>query len=90
MIDAMLQFIPLKAQAGFTGFESPAAEYTQNDLDLGQLLIDHPTATYIGYAEGESMIDAGIHSGDLLIISRAEEVKKQRYYCRQSQWRICG
>ena len=73
----MLKFIPLKAQAGFTGFESPSAEYTQLDLDLdlGQLLIDHPTATYIGYAEGQSMVDAGIYSGDLLIISRAEKVK---------------
>jgi DNA polymerase V len=71
----MLKFIPLKAQAGFSGFESPAAEYTQTDLDLGQLLIDHPSATYIGYAEGQSMIGVGIHSGDLLIISRAESVK---------------
>lgn len=71
----MLKFIPLKAQAGFTGFESPSAEYTQLDLDLGQLLIDHPTATYFGYAEGESMVEAGIHSGDLLIISRAETVR---------------
>ncbi len=75
LVVAMLRFIPLKAQAGFTGFESPATEYTQSDLDLGQLLIDHPTATYIGYAEGESMVGVGIYSGDLLIISRAEEVK---------------
>jgi DNA polymerase V len=71
----MLKFIPLKAQAGFTGFESPSAYYAQLDLDLGQLLIDHPTATYIGYAEGQSMMGAGIYSGDLLIISRAEKVK---------------
>ena len=71
----MLKFIPIRAQAGITGFESPAAEYTQIDLDLTQLLIEHPTATYIGYAEGESMIDVGIYSGDLLIISRAESVK---------------
>lgn len=71
----MLKFIPIVAEAGITGFESPAAEYTQMDLDLTQLLIDHPTATFIGYARGESMVDAGIHSGDLLIISRAESVK---------------
>lgn len=71
----MLKFIPLKAQAGFTGFESPASEYVQKDLNLDQLLISHPTATYIGYAQGESMVDVGIYSGDLLIISRAEEVK---------------
>ncbi|MEH6580142.1 MAG: S24 family peptidase [Amphritea sp.] len=73
----MLKFIPLKAQAGITGFESPASEYVQLGLDLGQLLIDHPSATYIGYAEGESMTGDGIFSGDLLIISRAEKVRDQ-------------
>jgi DNA polymerase V len=71
----MLKFIPLKAQAGFTGFESPASEYVQQSLDLDKLVISHPTATYTGYAEGESMIDVGIYSGDLIIISRAEEIK---------------
>ena len=73
----MLKFIPLKAQAGITGFESPASEYVQLGLDLSQLLIDHPSATYIGYAEGESMTGDGIFSGDLLIISRAEKVRDQ-------------
>lgn len=71
----MLKFIPLRAQAGITGFESPAAEYKQLGLNLDQLLIDHPEATYIGYAEGESMTGVGIYSGDLLLISRAEEVR---------------
>lgn len=71
----MLKFIPLKAQAGITGFESPATEYVQLGLDLDQLLIDHPSATYIGYAEGTSMVGDGIFSGDLLIVSRAEKVK---------------
>lgn len=71
----MLKFIPLRAQAGITGFESPAAEYTQLGLDLDQLLIDHPSATWLGYAEGASMVGDGIHSGDLLIISRAETVQ---------------
>ncbi len=71
----ILQFIPLKAQAGFTDFESPAAEYAQSDLDLAQLLIDHPTTTCIGYTEAKSMVDVSIYSADLLIISNAEEVK---------------
>ena len=73
----MLKFIPIKAHAGLVGFESPAAEYTQHKLDLDQLLIDHPSATYIGIAEGESMKGDGIFSGDLLIVDRAQDIKDQ-------------
>jgi DNA polymerase V len=73
----MLKFIPIKAHAGIVGFESPAAEYTQLSLDLDQLLIDHPSATYIGFADGESMRGDGIFSGDLLIVDRAQSIKDQ-------------
>ncbi|ABG40862.1 putative prophage repressor [Paraglaciecola sp. T6c] len=71
----MLKFIPIKASAGIVGFESPATEYTQLSLDLDQLLIDHPSATYIGIAQGESMTGDGIFSGDLLIVDRAQDIK---------------
>jgi len=57
--------------AGITGFESPATEYTQPSLDLNALLIEHPSATYFGLAEGDAMRDAGIFNGDILIVSRA-------------------
>ena len=67
----MLRIIPVIAQAGITGFESPAAEYRQLGLDLDELLIDHPTATFIGQAQGESMTGVGIFDGDLLIVDRA-------------------
>jgi DNA polymerase V len=73
----MLKFIPIIAQAGLIGFESPAAEYKQLSLDLDQLLIDHPSATYIGIADGESMQGFGIYSGDLLIVDRAQTIKDQ-------------
>ncbi|WP_158969461.1 S24 family peptidase [Paraglaciecola sp. L3A3] len=71
----MLKFIPIKAHAGIVGFESPAAEYSQLRLNLDQLLIDHPSATYIGIAEGESMKGDGIFSGDLLIVDRSQTIK---------------
>lgn len=70
----MLKFIPLKAQAGITGFESPAAEYTQLTLTLDQILIDHPAATYLGFVEGDSMTGVGIFPHDILVVSRAESV----------------
>ena len=71
----MLKFIPLKAQAGITGFESPAAEYTQLTLTLDQILIDHPAATYLGFVEGDSMTGVGIFPHDILVVSRAESVR---------------
>ncbi len=67
----MLKVIPVFAQAGISGFQSPAAEYRQLTLDLDELLIEHPTATFIGQAKGDSMTGVGIFDGDLLIVDRA-------------------
>ena len=53
------------------GFPSPATDYMENKLDLNEHLIKHPAATFIVRASGFSMIEAGIHSGDLLIIDRS-------------------
>jgi DNA polymerase V len=70
----MLKVILPRAQCGMAGFESPAAEYKQVGLNLSELLIQHPEATYACYAEGDSMIGDGIFSGDLLIVSREVKV----------------
>lgn len=67
----MLKVIPLYAQAGISGFESPATQYRELGLDLDELLIEHPTATFIGQAKGDSMTGVGIFDGDLLIVDRA-------------------
>ncbi len=64
--------------AGFSvpaGFPSPADEYLEPKLDLNQLLIKHPTATFFVRVQGNSMINAGIHNGDILIVDRALEPK---------------
>lgn len=71
----MLKFIPVLAQAGITGFESPATEYSQLAVTLDQILIDNPSATYLGFVEGESMTGVGIFPHDILVVSRAEEVR---------------
>ena len=67
----MLKVIPIYAQAGISGFESPAIQYRELGLDLDELLIEHPTATFIGQAKGDSMTGVGIFDGDLLIVDRA-------------------
>ncbi|KZN28409.1 DNA polymerase V [Pseudoalteromonas luteoviolacea S2607] len=66
-----MKVIPIKAQAGITGFESPAAEYRELGLSLDQLLVQHPNATFIGLASGDSMQGVGIFDGDLLVVDRA-------------------
>ena len=53
------------------GFPSPATDYMENKLDLNEYLIKHPAATFIVKAKGTSMSDAGILSGDLLIVDRS-------------------
>ena len=55
------------------GFPSPAEDYIEAKLDLNQHLIRHPEATFFVRASGDSMIGAGIHSGDLLVVDRAIE-----------------
>ena len=53
------------------GFPSPATDYMENKLDLNEYLIKRPAATFIVKAKGLSMTDAGILSGDLLIVDRS-------------------
>ena len=53
------------------GFPSPATDYLENKLDLNEYLVTHPAATYIVKANGSSMVEAGILSGDLLIVDRS-------------------
>lgn len=55
------------------GFPSPADDYIDKNLDLNELLIRHPAATFFVRAYGDSMKDSGIHSGDILVVDRAEE-----------------
>jgi DNA polymerase V len=57
------------------GFPSPAQDYVEKTLDLNELCITHPAATYFVRVQGDSMIDAGIQDGDLLIVDRAVQPK---------------
>ena len=53
------------------GFPSPAEQYLEPPLDLNELLIKRPAATYFVRVEGDSMIGAGIHEDDLLVVDRS-------------------
>ena len=55
------------------GFPSPAADYEENKLDLNKHLIKNPAATFFVRVTGDSMVKAGIHDGDLLVVDRSIE-----------------
>ena len=62
---------PILARAVPAGFPSPADDYIETHLDLNSHLIKHPAATFFVIAEGDSMTDAGIRSGDMLIVDKS-------------------
>ena len=63
--------LPLFLSPVAAGFPSPADDYRGQDLNLHEFLIHNPAATFFARAIGDSMINAGIQDGDLLVIDRS-------------------
>ena len=61
----------LYSHAVQAGFPSPADDYKEGALSLDEHLIEHPAATYLARAAGDSMEGVGIFDRDLLIVDRA-------------------
>ncbi len=57
------------------GFPSPAEEQVLDSLSLDEYLIGNKEATFMLKVKGDSMIDAGIHQGDLVLVERGREPK---------------
>lgn len=68
--------LPLFATSVSCGFPSPAQDYVEQRIDLNELLVQHPSATYFVKASGDSMIDGGINTGDLLVVDSAVTAKQ--------------
>lgn len=67
--------IPLYRSKVPAGFPSPADDDIEAYLDLNTHLIPHPASTFMVRASGNSMINAGIFSGDILIVDRSLEAQ---------------
>ena len=68
--------VPLFLSPVRAGFPSPADDFIDLPLDLNEHLIAHPAATFCVRAQGDSMINAGIFPGTILIVDRALEVRQ--------------
>lgn len=69
--------LPLYLNTVAAGFPSPAQDYLEGCLDLHELLIKHPTATFFVRARGDSMRGAAIFDGDILLVDRALQAQHQ-------------
>lgn len=78
LIKSVLKFIenrkhpiPLYGSKVAAGSPSPADDHIEGHLDLNEHLIKHPASTFFVRATGNSMINAGIHENDILIVDRS-------------------
>jgi len=67
---------PLAEEGIHAGFPSPAQDYMDRCIDLNKELVKHPTATFFGRVVGDSMIEAGVQEGDVLVIDKSLEPKE--------------
>lgn len=60
------------------GFPSPAMDFIDSGIDLQKLVVKRPSTTYYGRVSGHSMINKGIHHGDLLVIDKSIKPKSDK------------
>ena len=94
--------LPLFSGKVAAGFSSPADDYIEKNLDLNELLVHKPAATFFVRAQGESMLGAGIHPNDILVVDRSieavpgkivicalnGELTVKRLECDNGQWQL--
>ena len=63
--------IPLYDSPVSAGFPSPAADHVETRLTTDDYLVKNPVSTFFAKVKGDSMIEAGIYDGDVLIVDRS-------------------
>ena len=66
-----IQLTPLYSHSISAGFPSPADDYIEDRLDLNELLVSNKPATFFLRVKGDSMVNAGIHHGDIIVVDRS-------------------
>ena len=67
--------IPHFCEGVRAGFPTRAEGYTDNDISFDEMLIKKPYSSFSVTVAGDSMIDAGICEGDIVIVEKGESVK---------------
>ncbi len=75
--DNSLETVPYILSRISAGFPSPADDYIENNLSISELLIKNQLSTFLMKVSGESMIEAGINDGDVLVVDRSLEARSR-------------
>jgi len=67
--------LPLFASRPQAGFPAPGDDQVERILDINDLVVKNPASTFFVRVEGDSMIGAGIFSGDVLVVDRSYDPK---------------
>jgi len=65
------QAFPLYSSKVSAGFPSPADDNLEKSLDLNSYVVKRPSSTFFVRVNGDSMINAGIHDNDILVVDRS-------------------
>lgn len=63
--------VPVSGTLVPAGFPSPAADDLEDEIDPIGWIVRHPSATFWWRVSGDSLVDEGIHDGDLIAVDRA-------------------
>ena len=63
--------VPFVGQSVHAGFPSPADDFIEEMIDLNQVLVQNPTATFLWRVVGDCMIDVKIFPGDVVVVDRS-------------------
>ncbi len=55
------------------GFPSPAGDFDESKISIDQIVVKNQATTFYAKASGNSMVNAGIDDGDILVIDRSLE-----------------
>ena len=67
--------LPFADEGVRAGFPSPAQDYMENSIDLNRDLVKHPESTFYARVVGDSMVEAGVNEGDILVIDKSLDVR---------------
>lgn len=68
--------LPLYSSTVRAGMPTAADDHIEDRIDLHDYVVRHPQATFFVRVQGDSMINAGIHEGDILVVDRSLEARE--------------
>jgi DNA polymerase V len=72
LLSAKSCHLPLRGVAG-AGFPSPAQDYAEEPIDLSAWLAPNRPSAFVMRVDGSSMVGAGIHAGDMVVVDKAKK-----------------